>query len=132
MKQILPLLVLPLVALVSACSTQGAHGNDHWSQRSISNSMGRAFIGYDEARDGDYEGHVYESRKSISATIRRHFFNHNPENPFQAYDASYFEPRHKYTVNPDTMTYSSSAATKSASYLRSSIGIGATGEAAAR
>ena len=32
-------LALPLLALTPACTTQGTHGNDHWTQRSITNSM---------------------------------------------------------------------------------------------
>lgn len=105
MKPILPLLALPLVALTAACTTQGAHGDDHWSQRSVSNSMGRAFLGYDESRDGNYLDFQYKKKKEFSTTLRRHFFHHNPENPFQTYDATYFRPRYPNSILPDTVTY---------------------------
>ncbi|MCY2960675.1 MAG: hypothetical protein NTY35_10965 [Planctomycetota bacterium] len=105
MKQIFTLLALPLVALTSACTTQGAHGNDHWSQRSISNSMGRAFIGYDQSRDGDYLDFQAQNKKDVSTLVRRYFFHHNPENPFQVYDASYFAPRYPNSIAPDLVSY---------------------------
>jgi len=105
MKQFLPLLALPLIALTSACTTQGAHGNDHWSQRSMTNSMGRAFLGYDQSRDGDYIDFQYANKKSANTIFRRYFFHHNPENPFQVYDASYFRARYPHSIVPDTVTY---------------------------
>jgi len=163
MKQILPLLALPLVALTSACTTQGSHGNDHWTQRSISNSMGRAFLGYDESRDGDYIDFQYEKKKEFNTTIRRYFFHHNPENPFQVYDATYYRPRYPHSIFPDTVTYvqepissiigtfseggsdefgagltmsykdaPTGPTSKSASYLRSSIGVGTAVDHASR
>lgn len=109
MKQTLPrvafFFALPLVALTSACTTQGAHGNDHWSQRSITNSLGRTFLGYDEWRDGDYIDFQAQNKKDVRTTFRRYFFHHNPENPFQVYDATYFEPRYPHSILPDVVSY---------------------------
>jgi hypothetical protein len=94
-----------LVALSSACTTQGAHSNDHWSQRSISNSIGRAALGYDPSRDGNYIDFQYQNKKAAGTIVRRYFFHHNPENPFQGYEASYFRPRYPHSILPDTVTY---------------------------
>jgi hypothetical protein len=105
MKHTLPLLVLPFVALTSGCSTQGESSDAHWSQRSISTSMGRAFLGYDPGRDGRYLDFQYEQKKGFNTTLRRYFFHHNPENPFEVYDASYFAPRYPNSILPDTITY---------------------------
>ncbi len=105
MKPILSILVLPLLALTSACTTQGAHGNDHWSQRSITNSMGRVAFGYDQSRDGNYNDFQHEKKKEFGLTFRRYFFHHNPENPFQVYDWTYYAPRYPNSIVPDTASY---------------------------
>lgn len=110
MKPILPLsarwlAALPLVALTAACTTQGTHGDDHWSQRSISNSMTRTFLGYDQSRDGDYIDFQHQKKKEFNTTFRRYFFHHNPENPFQVYDSTYYRPRYPHSVVPDTVTF---------------------------
>ncbi len=105
MKPILSTLVLPLLALTPACTTQGAHGNDHWSQRSITNSMGRAALGYDQSRDGSYLDFQAENKKDSGLILRRYFFHHNPENPFQVYDWTYFAPRYPNSILPDTTSY---------------------------
>ncbi len=105
MKHILPILVLPIVTLTAACTTQGTSGNDHWSQRSISNSVGRAWLGYDQSRDGDYLDFQHENKRQFGLVFRRYFFHHNPENPFQAYDATYYRPRYPNSILPDTVTY---------------------------
>lgn len=105
MKQFLPLLALPLVALTPACTTQGAHGNDHWSQRSISNSMGRAFLGYDQSRDGNYLDFQAQNKKDVGLIFRRYFFHVNPENPFQVADATYYRPRYPNSIAPDLVSY---------------------------
>lgn len=160
MKPILPpsvrwLAALPLVALTAACTTQGEHGDEHWSQRSITNSMSRTFLGYDESRDGDYIDFQYKKKKEFNTTCRRYFFHHNPYNPFETYDPSYFRPRYPHSIVPDTVTYiqeplssvigtmsegggdewaagmkmmatgvdESSTSHKTASYMRSSVGL---------
>lgn len=105
MKHILPILVLPIVTLTAACTTQGTSGNDHWSQRSISNSMGRAFIGYDQSRDGDYLDFQAANKQSAGLIARRYFFHQNPENPFEAYDPTYYRPRYPNSILPDTVSY---------------------------
>ncbi len=105
MKHILPILALPIVALVSSCTTQGTSGNDHWGQRSITNSMGRAFFGYDQSRDGDYLDFQAGQKKQFALVFRRYFFHHNPENPFEVYDASYYAPRYPNSIAPDTVSY---------------------------
>ncbi|MBL8863455.1 MAG: hypothetical protein JNK02_15795 [Planctomycetes bacterium] len=101
----LPLLALPVLALTPACTTQGAHGNDHWPARSISNSMGRAALGYDPVRDGDYIDFQDRQKRDVGLVFRRYFFHHNPENPFQSYDPSYFRPRYPHSILPDTVRY---------------------------
>jgi hypothetical protein len=98
-------LALPLVALSAACTTQGAHGNDHWSQRSVSNSLGRSFLGYEAYRDGDYIEFQHQNKRDVGLVIRRYLFHHNPYNPFQGYDATYFRPRYPHSILPDTVSY---------------------------
>lgn len=99
------LLACAALPLAAGCTTQGAHGNDHWGQRSISNSIGRAFLGYEEERDGRYIDFQDKKKREFNLTIRRYFFHHNPDNPFEVYDPSYYKERYPLALMPDTLNY---------------------------
>ncbi len=103
MKTLLPLLLI--LPLAPGCTTQGAHGNDHWSGYSISNSMGRNILGYSQERDGDYIDFQDRQKRAFNLTLRRHFFHSNPENPFQPEVKGYFDPRLPHGPLPDVVTY---------------------------
>ncbi len=105
MMKFIPLLACAVLPLAAGCTTQGAHGNDHWSQRSISNSLGRAWLGYEQERDGDYIEFQDRKKREFNLTIRRYFFHHNPDNPFEVYDPHYYKERYPLAIVPDTLNY---------------------------
>lgn len=92
-----------LGALTSCTST--THVNEHWKESSIGPQIGRAFLGYDRERDGRYIDYQWKKKQSINMTVRRHLFNHNPENPFQAVDESVYEPRPTHSLVPRPWNY---------------------------
>lgn len=97
---------LGALALLSSCSsTPGTNRNDHWNMRGIAPSVGNAFLSYDAERDGSYIDHQWRKKKSIDLTVRRHFFNQNPENPFQAEQPEYYEPREPHSILPRPWYY---------------------------
>lgn len=99
--------ILGAVLLCGAvgCQSQSAHVHDHWSPRFIGPSMSRAFFTYDAETDGSYIDFQWRKKQSINMTVRRHVLNHNPENPFQTYDASVYEPRPVHSVVPRPWNY---------------------------
>jgi hypothetical protein len=93
-----------LLAL-SACQSQAEHQRDHWTGYYVGPSMSRAFLTYDAENDGSYRDFQWRKKKSIELTLRRHFFNHNPENPFEADDPTYYEPRPPHSLLPAPWQY---------------------------
>ena len=102
MKLIAPLAGLCLFA---GCASQAPYVNQHWSARSIGPRMSRAFLSYDPESDGSYRDFQWKKKQSINQTIERHLFNHNPENPFQAPDESFYQPRPNHSMLPRAYNY---------------------------
>jgi hypothetical protein len=70
--------------LCAACVSNSPAANNHWSLHSVGPRMSRAFLGYDSNRDGDsYLEFQWERKQDVNRTLRRHFLNDNPENPFR-------------------------------------------------
>jgi hypothetical protein len=67
--------------------------------------MARAFLGYNPEFDGNYRDFAWKKKASINLTIRRHFFNHDPENPFQAEEKSLYAPRPNNSLMPHPENY---------------------------
>jgi hypothetical protein len=103
--KLLPLLGTACLALASSCVSQGPYVNKHWSERSVGPSMARAFLGYNPEFDGSYRDFAWAKKASINTTIRRHFFNHNPDNPFQTEDKSLYGPRPNNSLVPHPENY---------------------------
>ncbi len=103
--KLLPLLGAAGVALLSACQSQGPYVNKHWSERYVGPSMAQHFLGYNPEFDGNYRDFAWKKKEAINLTIRRHLFNHNPENPFQAEDKSYGGPRPNNSLVPHPENY---------------------------
>jgi len=101
----LPLLGAASLLIASGCQSQAQYVNQHWSERSVAPSMSRHFLSYNPATDGNYRDFAWEKKRSINWTIRRHFFHHNPENPFQPYDAASFAPRPNNSLVPHPENY---------------------------
>ncbi|MBK7643835.1 MAG: hypothetical protein IPJ19_12450 [Planctomycetes bacterium] len=103
--KLLPLLGMASLAFASACQSQGPYVNKHWSERYVGPSMAYHFLGYNPEFDGNYRDFAWKKKQSINTTIKRHFFNHNPENPFQAEDKEAYAARPNNSLVPHPENY---------------------------
>jgi hypothetical protein len=87
------LLATASVCLLAGCQSRTVAVGEHWTERSVGSSMSNAFLSYDVENDGDYADFAWKKKQSINLTVRRHLFNHNPDNPFQSKDWSVYEER---------------------------------------
>jgi hypothetical protein len=94
-----------LLVSLSSCQSQAAHQRDHWTGYSVGPSLSRAFLSYDAETDGSYRDFQWRKKKDIELTMRRHLFNHNPDNPFEAVDESIYEPRPVHSPLPAPWRY---------------------------
>lgn len=70
--------------LCTACASNHPASHNHWSLHSVGPRVTRTFLGYDSERDGDsYLEFQWERKQDVNRTLRRHFLNDNPENPFR-------------------------------------------------
>lgn len=101
--------LLALAALLSSmgCVNSPTRIDDHWSAQSLSPRISRQMLGYDANRHGDsYKDFAWEKKQHINKTMLRHFFNHNPENPFQpAYEGQFYGPRPVNSPLPNVWPY---------------------------
>lgn len=102
MKLLLP---LALVAVSAGCASQAPYVNKHWSAHSVGPRMSRAFLSYNAETDGSYRDFQWRKKKAINLTLSRHLLNYNPENPFQAEDESFYEPRPIHSILPRPHSY---------------------------
>jgi hypothetical protein len=110
MKLLPPTATLTVACLVttlfSACNADpNTNATVHWNSASIAPRFQRAALGYDAERDGRYVDYQYANKKSIYLTIDRHFLNSNPENPFQAENEEFYEPRPVSSILPRPWEY---------------------------
>lgn len=108
MKLLLYSFLAPLLALAAAsgCATSAGAIDDHWNARSTAPRVGRFFLGYDPERDGtSYRDFAWERKQAINMTVRRHFFNHDPDNPHHPPVPSRFEPRPLNSLLPNPVPY---------------------------
>ena len=79
--------------------------NDHWNASSTVPRMTRTFLGYDSSRDGSYRAFAWERKASINLTLRRHLFNHNPDNPNHAVASGTDEERPVNSLLPNPINF---------------------------
>lgn len=104
MKLLTPIVAASVLGL-AGCSSIAAHEHEHWSPYYTQVSMARAFLGYDAELDGPYREFQYKKKKAINLTLRRYFFNENPDNPFEAEDPTWYEPRPNWSITPRAWDY---------------------------
>jgi hypothetical protein len=94
------------VCLLAACNaTPDTNTHDHWTVRGVAPSFTRATLGYDAEKDGRYIDYQYANKKSIYLTMKRHLLNENPQNPFQAEDEDFYDPRPPHSILPRPWEY---------------------------
>jgi hypothetical protein len=91
--------------MAAGCRSSGESMNDHWSERSVAPRVSRFFLGYDAEKDGDYRDFQWERKQDINLTLRRHFLNHNPDNPHQPDVPSRYKPRPPHSLLPNPVPY---------------------------
>jgi hypothetical protein len=97
-----------VAALVScvACTSNHPASHNHWSLHSVGPRMSRAFLGYDSDRDGNsYLDFQWERKQDVNRTLRRHFLNDNPENPFRSGPPEEPAPRPVNSLLPEPHRY---------------------------
>lgn len=94
------------LALAVGCASEQSGISDHWSASSIGPRVGRSFLGYDHHTDGaSYLDFQWRRKQESSLTVRRHFLNQNPHNPFQTESSDYPRERPKNSILPEPWTY---------------------------
>ncbi len=96
-------IALALLVLASCQSSQDI--NDHWNASSTVPRMSRALLGYDASTDGSYRDFAWERKQSINLTLRRHLFNHNPDNPNHAVATGTYSERPINSLLPNPINF---------------------------
>ncbi|MEZ6016644.1 MAG: hypothetical protein R3F49_16115 [Planctomycetota bacterium] len=94
-----------LLTLGTGCQSAARDIDDHWNFASVPPRMARAVLGYDAASDGSYRDFQWQRKKDINMTLRRHFLNDNPENPFQEFDETLYQGRPVHSILPSPLRY---------------------------
>lgn len=94
-----------LAALASGCQSAPGQEHSHWNLESVGQRISYQFLGYRKDLDGSWRDKSWEDKKDINKTLRRHFLNNNPDNPFQAPDPSAGKSRPPHSVLPDPINY---------------------------
>ncbi len=94
-----------LALLTVGCQGTGRSLNDHWNTHSIAPRVSRYFLGYDAERDGDYRDFAWGRKQDINLTLRRHLFNHNPDNPNHPEVPERFAGRPRNSLLPDPISF---------------------------
>jgi len=96
------LIALPLFA---ACKTGSSYNGEHWAVDSVPQRVVKHFTGYRSDLDGRYVDFQYGKKEHINSTLRRHFLNNSPDNPFEPNDPSQTKRRPAHSPAPDPLYY---------------------------
>lgn len=94
--------LLVAATLIGGCHTAPGDPQSHWNVDSVPRRVTKAFTGYRGPRDGTYMEYQWRKKRANSLTLRRHFLNNNPTNPFQVHDPSWeqAQPEFGLLMNP--------------------------------
>jgi hypothetical protein len=81
--KLLPLCGLALLGASTACSAPTGPRDNHWNIESLGQRVPYHTLGYRPGIDGSYKDFQWRQKREINLTLRRHFMNDNPHNPFQ-------------------------------------------------
>ncbi len=99
------LLVGAVLSVSTGCQSAPGYAQSHWNIGSVPSRVAYRFFNYREDLDGSYREHQWREKQDINLTLRRHFLNNNPYNPFQADDPSLTDPRPPHSILPDPIDY---------------------------
>lgn len=107
----LPRLTVKSLALAAAaaglgsCASEPQAYDNHWNIGSLGPRLAYHGLSYNPVLADSYRDHQWQEKQDINLTLRRHFLNNNPENPFQPEDTSLNDPRPPHSVLPDPIGY---------------------------
>ena len=106
LRAVSTLALLASAAIGPSCNSPGGEKiDDHWTFDSVPPRAARSLLGYDASRETSYKDFAWDRKKSISLTLRRYLFNHNPMNPNQAPQESLYAPRPVNSILPNPVNY---------------------------
>ncbi len=103
-KRILRLALLPVCLAAVACRS-GHLTDNHWNADGVPERVVKHFTGYRQDVSGSYVQHQWRKKMDIDLTLRRHFLNNNPDNPYQPDDPSQVRERPPHSLFPDPIYY---------------------------
>ena len=92
-------------ALLGACTSTPETYDNHWNVGSLGPRIAYHTLSYRPVLSDTYRDHQWQEKQDINLTLRRHFLNNNPENPFQPEDTSLSDPRPPHSILPDPVQY---------------------------
>lgn len=76
-----------LLLLAGACATSRGEGQQHWrSGEKVQNTLSVHLLDHERDSGESYWSKLGDDLGNFWLTLRRHFLNSNPENPFQSHD----------------------------------------------
>ena len=99
------LLAIALLLATPACLSAPGQETNHWNIESLYPRTAYHFLGYRQDIDGPYRDHQWRQKQDLNLTLRRHFLNNNPKNPFQAYDPGLDRGRPPHSVLPNPLMF---------------------------
>ena len=94
-----------LLSVSTGCQSAPGYETSHWNIGSVPSRVAYRFFNYREDLDESFRDRQWRDKQSINLTLRRHFLNSNPDNPFQPEDPSRIAPRPPHSLFPDPIEY---------------------------
>ncbi len=97
-----------LALTLVSCVSSPIERRNHWTPDATRPSLAYNFLGYPGPDTGRYESYrdfQWQEKQAINLTLRRHFLNRNPENPFQPFDPNYGRERPPHSPGDDAIGY---------------------------
>ena len=126
MKSIALLGAACLLGLASCQTHQpDIYRTSHWNIQSLENRVAYHALGYQPELDSTYGEFRVEENRAIYTTLRRHFLNQNPSNPFQDWPDETAVERfpHDILINPLEIAYLGAVAAGVAAGAAGMIGV---------
>jgi hypothetical protein len=102
----LTLAIVPAISLLlGSCATSPGPYDNHWNIGGLQPRLAYHGLSYQPHLADSYRDHQWQQKQDINLTLRRHFLNNNPENPFQPDDPSLSDPRAPHSILPDPVGY---------------------------
>jgi hypothetical protein len=99
------LAAIALGCVLGSCASTPRTYDNHWNVGSLGPRLAYHGLSYNPVLSDTYRDHQWQQKQDINLTLRRHFLNSNPENPFEPEDASRRGPRPPHSILPDPIQY---------------------------